>query len=652
MIEETSVSVNGAALRAYRLSALVAGTGAAGFNAADTLFDEGVRDFAIVTEHLMSGTSRNTGSDKQTYYKLSLAGDDADSVRKLAETLYQGQCMDGDIALCEAASSVPCFIKLALLGVPFPYNRYGEYSGYKTDHDPARRATSAGPYTSKYMTEALEARVKAKGVRIFDRMQIVRLLTEGGKAAGLVCLDLENQEDPKRRFVVFLSPHIILSTGGPAAVYNERVYPESQNGASGAAFEAGAMGRNLTEWQYGLASLKPKWNVSGSYMQALPRFISTDEQGGEKQEFLKNYFPGFSSLLSSVFLKGYQWPFDVRKLKGSSLIDLLVYIETSRGRRVYLDFRDNPGLVKGIDFDSLIPEAKDYLRAAGAAFGTPVERLQAMNGPAFDFYKDRGVDLRKAALEITLCAQHNNGGLAVDRHWQSNIGGLFPAGEAAGTHGVYRPGGSALNAGQAGSLRAARFIAREIRCGKNSGGTKMSGTLEDQIAGITGLAGAALGGGKDNLRRLIEEAGQRMSRHGAAFRDGERIREALETTKELWDNFAGSAGVSQAKDLFLFFRLRDILAAQYLYFSAMADHIRQKGGSRGGALYYDPAGEKPLESLPERFRYALEKGTPLIQEILYRDGVVSVSYREPRPIPETEEAFEKMWKDYRENRDV
>jgi succinate dehydrogenase/fumarate reductase flavoprotein subunit len=656
MMEETSVNVKGAAFRAYRFSALVAGTGAAGFNAADTLFSEGVRDFAMVTEHLKAGTSRNTGSDKQTYYKLSLAGDDADSVRKLAEALYSGQCMDGDIALCEAASSVSCFIKLALLGVPFPHNRYGEYSGYKTDHDPARRATSAGPYTSKYMTEALEAQVKARGVRIFEGMQIIRLLVEDGKAAGLVCLDLENQEDPKRRFVVFLSPRIVLATGGPAAMYGERVYPESQNGAAGAALEAGAMGRNLTEWQYGLASLKPKWNVSGSYMQVLPRFVSTDGHGGDEQEFLKNYFPDLSSILSMVFLKGYQWPFDIRKLKGSSLVDLLVSIETSKGRRVYLDFRDNPGLLKQIDFDTLIPEAGDYLRAAGAAFGTPVERLEAMNSPALDFYKDRGVDLRREPLEIALCAQHNNGGLAVDWHWQSNIEGLFPVGEAAGTHGVYRPGGSALNAGQAGSLRAARFIAREIQRGKSSGESsdciKTSGAVEDLIAGITGLAGAALSSGKDNARRLIEEAGQRMSRCGAAFRDGAQIREALETTKKLWNNFTESAGVSQAKDLFLLYRLRDILFSQYLYLSAMAGHIGQNGKSRGGALYYDPAGEKPLESLPERFRYVSEEGTPPIQEILYRNGAVSVSCREPRPIPETDEAFEKVWKDYREGRDI
>jgi hypothetical protein len=84
----------------------------------------------------------------------------------------------------------------------------------------------------------------------------------------------------------------------------------------------------------------------------------------------------------------------------------------------------------------------------------------------------------------------------------------------------------------------------------------------------------------------------------------------------------------------------------------MADHIRQKGKSRGGALYYDPAGEKPLESLPEQFRHVSENGKPLIQEIFYSGGNVTVSYREPRPIPETGEAFEKVWKDYRDTLNV
>ena len=59
----------------------------------------------------------------------------------MADTLFAGRCVDGDIALCEAALSTQCFLKLVELGVPFPRNRYGEYIGYKTDHDPRRRAT-------------------------------------------------------------------------------------------------------------------------------------------------------------------------------------------------------------------------------------------------------------------------------------------------------------------------------------------------------------------------------------------------------------------------------------------------------------------------------------------------------------------------------
>jgi ribosomal silencing factor RsfS len=59
-------------MRSY--NTLIIGTGCAGFNAADKLYDLGVRDIAIVTEGRFMGTSRNTGSDKQTYYKLSLCG--------------------------------------------------------------------------------------------------------------------------------------------------------------------------------------------------------------------------------------------------------------------------------------------------------------------------------------------------------------------------------------------------------------------------------------------------------------------------------------------------------------------------------------------------------------------------------------------------
>ena len=83
---------------------VVIGSGCAGLNAADTLSALGEKDFVLVTENMLSGTSRNTGSDKQTYYKLSLAGDDPDSVGDMAQTLRRSD-VHGDTALCEAANS-------------------------------------------------------------------------------------------------------------------------------------------------------------------------------------------------------------------------------------------------------------------------------------------------------------------------------------------------------------------------------------------------------------------------------------------------------------------------------------------------------------------------------------------------------------------
>ena len=404
--------------KVVRCNTAIVGSGAAGFNAADRLWQLGQHDIVLVTENRVGGTSRNTGSDKQTYYKLTLSGGDPDSVREMADTLFAGRCVDGDIALCEAALSTQCFLKLVELGVPFPRNRYGEYIGYKTDHDPRRRATSVGPYTSKQMTECLEAAVQAKGVPMLDKTQVIKVLSKNGTVCGLLCLNVTAQDDADR-FVLIRCKNVVYATGGPAGMYADSVYPFSQYGATGLALEAGVKGKNLTEWQYGLASVAPRWNVSGTYMQVLPRVFSTAADGSDEREFLMDFFTDAHDMLSKLFLKGYQWPFDVRKVAdGSSIIDILVYLETCKGRKVYLDYRKNP--VDGaFSYDALLPEAREYLTRAGACFDTPIERLAQMNQPAIDFYRDKGVDLYTQPLEIALCAQHNNGGIGIDCWWQT-----------------------------------------------------------------------------------------------------------------------------------------------------------------------------------------------------------------------------------------
>ena len=638
---------------------IIIGSGAAGFQAALRLYQNGERDLAIITENIKSGTSRNTGSDKQTYYKLTLSGNDADSVRNMAEDLFAGQCVDGDQALCEAALSARCFFALTELGVPFPCTEHGEFMGYKTDHDRGRRATSAGPYTSKLMTEDLERSVKEKQSLILDQMQAIQILTYMNQVKGILCLDKNIHSEPA--YKIIWCKNVILATGGPAGMYHDSVYPVSQTGSTGMAFEAGASGKNLTEWQFGMASLNPRWNVSGTYMQVLPSFISTDQDGNDEKEFLLDYFNELPDLLSMVFLKGYQWPFDVNKIfGGSSVIDLLVYQETVlKKRRVFLDYRVNPGNLekdRDLPYASMIPEAKEYLSQAGACFGTPIERLKHMNEPAILFYQDHHVDLFKERLEIAVCAQHNNGGLSTNHLWETNLSGLYAIGEVCASHGVTRPGGTALNAGQVGAVRAAEgiFLKKRTHMKEASPSTESGIKERLRIQALDRIRLSEHAEGNCPLSELWINASKRMSAAAGMIRNQVQMETALKETEDDICQFMQKAKSPSVSQLSLFYKLYDMLLSQKMYLFAMLDYAKAGGGSRGSALYTDSTGELPgfpgCQTFGELYRCRLDQKMhgQEVQEVTLKEGTPSASRRPVRPLPDVDYFFENQWRIYRE----
>ena len=619
---------------------VVLGSGAAGLTAALRLRAEGVQSVAMITEGLQCGTSINTGSDKQTYYKLGICGKDADSPYALARSLC-GSSAHGDIALVEAANSVRAFANLVNLGVPFPRNAYGEFAGYKTDHDPLRRATSCGPYTSREMCRALMKEVEVRQIPVFERRVAVQLVLHDGRAAGvLTCLLDEDKGD----FEYFQAENVVFAVGGPGGLYAQSVYPAVHTGAIGLALQAGAEGCSLPESQYGLASIKFRWNVSGTYMQVLPRFISTGQDGSDAVEFLREYFPTTGEMNSMVFLKGYQWPFDTRKLPdGSSLIDILVYRETViRNRRVWLDFRSNP---EGLDFAALSAESRTYLEKSGACFGTPLERLLHMNPGAADLYKEHGIDLAGEMLEIAVCSQHNNGGLAGNIWYEStNIPHLFPIGEVNGSHGVTRPGGSALNAGQVGAFRCAEFIAN-VYSGSSLDEKSALQTAEAACAGLQKLAGESA---PRHWREERQELQTRMSTYGAHIRRPEKIGEAVHAAWAQYHRLE-SAGVRgrTRRDTVEALRNLQLCYAHAVYLEAIAFQMASGTGSRGSAMVMDPVNGRDIHpALGSEWRFMPENESFRDQQLVTRAGAGS-RWIPCRPIPEADDWFENVWADFR-----
>ena len=624
-----------------KLNTLVIGSGAAGLCTAVRLHERAGNILEIYTEGLHMGTSYNTGSDKQTYYKLGMYGTEPDSPVLMARDLAAGGSVHGDLALVEAAMSVPAFSHLTSIGVPFPHDEFGQYIGYKTDHDPRRRATSCGPYTSRDMCESLIGEIKRRNIAVSKQKVAVKLLTDRGRCVGAVFVDRITG-----RFEAVTAANVVFAVGGPGGLYETSVYPKVHTRAIGLALEAGAQARNLAESQFGLASLKFRWNVSGSYMQVLPRFVSVDENGVER-EFLREYFDSAAEMYDMIFLKGYQWPFAAGHVPGSSLIDIFTYVETvERGRKVYLDYRTDPA---DLDFAELSSETRDYLTKSGALGSSPLERLKKLNEPAIELYADHNIDLAKEMLEVAVCAQHNNGGLAADLWWESvNLKRLYPVGEVNGSHGVTRPGGSALNAGQVGAFRAAeRIYMRERDDFDPDAAEKIAegalAELQKQLERPASL----------DWRKERQTFQRRMSKAGAFVREKTQVETALAEAKAQYaelqaDGLGGLAPDALAETL----RNRQLCLAHIFYLESIRGQILETG-SRGGSIVLSETGRAIHPKLSEKWRTAPENESMrsrIATCTAGADGMPVTDSEECRAVPEPDGWFETVWREFREGK--
>ena len=462
-----TVAASGFSIPLHRSEALVLGSGAAGLRAAVELRRRDI-DVVVVTQSAFGGTSACSGSDKQTLHTANGAGH-GDDFAAMADALGAGGAMDEDTAYIEAVGSLRALSSLQFMGVPIPQDRLGGALRYQTDHDEVGRATSCGPRTSRLMVQALAKEAIRLNVPIFNHMTAVRLLVDPGRrprCVGVLAIS------PKRRtennplgLAVFSSESVVIATGGPGELYRDSAYPRHCFGSLGLAMEAGLEAVNLTESQFGIGTSRDgfPWNLSGTYVQAMPYIFSRDPRGNERN-FLADYYRTTQELASNVFRKGYQWPFHSTRMLsfGSSLVDLAIVKETRAGRKVFMDFNRNPLAVPGdaeFDLDRLDPDVRAYLQNAGALMEKPLDRLRKMNPLSIELYKRYKYDITRDPLEFAVLNQHMNGGLAVDGWGATSLEGCYAVGEAAGTHGVTRPGGAALNAGQVFGTRCAEHVA-------------------------------------------------------------------------------------------------------------------------------------------------------------------------------------------------
>ncbi|MCH2249083.1 MAG: FAD-binding protein [Cognatishimia sp.] len=633
----------------HTTDSLVVGSGAAGLRAAVELRRRDI-DVTIISQSAWGGTSACSGSDKQTLHTANTA-DQGDNFVDMAESIRAGGAMDEDTAYIEAVGSPRAMASLQFLGLPLPQDQLGGTLRYQTDHDEVGRATSCGPRTSRLMVKVLAQEALRLDVPFFNQTTAVKILTSDQGVAGVLAIRAKDRSERNPYgLVLFRCARLVLAAGGPGELYRDSVFPNGCYGSLGLALEAGLELVNLTESQFGIGTRREgfPWNLSGTYVQVIPHIYSVDDTGTE-HHFLADYYRTTQEMASNVFRKGYQWPFHASRMLdfGSSLVDLAIFREGEKGRKVFMDFNRNPLPVPGdlpFSLDRLDTDVATYLSKAGADHDLPIDRLKHMNPLAIELYRRYKVDITLEPLEFAVNNQHMNGGIAVDIWGRTNIGGIYAIGEAAGTHGVTRPGGSALNAGQVFGTRVAEQIAA---CGQQvpRDGIATLGTqaVEDIVQVLRAEDGMAV---KD-IRSAVQT---RMSEDAGILCTQDRVAAACSEAADL-NTSIRNQGITLSRDSEAARALQwqQMALASEAVLTALDHFVSNGGGSRGARAICDPEGEA-LPQGPDGpftdYRFRPERDEDKGTQILVRlNGTeMTLRTRENRAHdPSDKSFFERDW---------
>ncbi len=267
-----------------------------------------------------------------------------------------------------------------------------------------------GDYTGHALMAGLVAQARKLGVKYFDEHFVTRLFLENNRICGALAFDFK--EGILRLFV---SKSVLLATGGGGRMYKVTTNARS-NTADGFAM-ALDVGSPLIDME--MVQFHPTGMISPASAHGRLVTESVRGEGGilrniEGDRFMKNYNP------------------ERMELAGRDEVARAIYHEVQAGRGT-----KNGGVY--LDISHLDPKIIE-------------ERLPDMLAQ----FLNVGVDIRKTPMEIYPSMHHLCGGIKINEWGETNVLGLYAAGEVTGgIHGGNRLGGNAIAECQVFGRRAA-----------------------------------------------------------------------------------------------------------------------------------------------------------------------------------------------------
>ncbi|MEX0868036.1 MAG: FAD-binding protein [Nitriliruptoraceae bacterium] len=400
-------------VRTERCDVAVVGSGAAGMNAAIHAAMAGATTLIID-----KGAIGRSGASIQANVIASAApegGYDA-HVRDIVRT--GAGLADQNLAEVLAREAPDRFREWLEWGVRFHVDASGDFVRTKTAGHSQARSISPGYGMGEKACRALRKwLIKSPDVRGLPYTSAVELLLDDGEVRGLVAWDFQAGE-----WVVIDAPSVVIATGGAQQLYRANTAAATLTGDGFAlARLAGAALVGLEFVLYVPVSLvSPRPIATSRAILETLRKVAGQIVDRDGRRFVHEYTP-----------EGEQAPWEV--VSRAIQLALRAGRGTDRGTVVY---RAN---------------AEEQARLV-AAYPAIIDKLPGL-----------GIDLAVGA-EVTPMAHFFPGGIRIDAHAESDIPGLFAAGEAAGgVHGATRLTGDAFAAAAVFGARAGRFGADRAR---------------------------------------------------------------------------------------------------------------------------------------------------------------------------------------------
>lgn len=517
-----------------RIDVIVVGTGLAGGAAAATLAEQGY-NVKVFTFHDSPRRAHSIAAQGGINAAKNYQNDGDSTYRLFYDTIKGGDYRSRESNVYRLAEvSANIIDQCVAQGVPFARDYGGLLDNRSFGGVQVKRTFYARGQTGQQLLigayQALSRQIAEGGVTLYNRHEMVDLVKIDGVARGIIARNLVTGEIESH------AAHcVVLASGGYGNVFY--LSTNAMNSNSSAAWRShkrGALMANPCFTQIHPTCIP----VSGEYQSKLTLMSESLRNDGrvwvpkkkedtgkhpndiaeeDRDYYLERIYPAFGNLV----------PRDVASRAAKYVCD--------EGRGV-----GETGLAVYLDF-------ADAINRLGE------DMVSSRYGNLFEMYeKITGENPYKQPMRIYPAVHYTMGGLWVDYNLQSNIPGLFAAGEANfSDHGANRLGASALMQGLADGYfvlpyTIASFLSKEIRTPtiqtSHPAFAQAEKDVKDRITKLFGIQG------NQSVESFHRRLGKIMWEYCGMSRNAEGLKKGIELIRELRSEFYQDVFVPGSQD--------------------------------------------------------------------------------------------------------